>query len=158
VVSLGSFVLTKQTDNTYLFLQSKDDSLIYRNPIQWNVSCKSIDKSILINDFPTKTTITSEKDIFRLSGYTAKNTAITGADSIIYQIQSTTTSQTKIIQKTMPGNSIQCNFTLSDLTSLDASYYGLLSITGYRVVTDMYSGKKYYVTFQQSTSKLVFVY
>ena len=157
-VSLGIHALAEQTDHSYLYKQSSDDSLIYRNVITWSVACKSIDQTIHLSDFPAKAVITSDKYVYRLSGYTATNAAVSGADSIVYQLQTTTTTRTRVIQKTQAGNSISCNFSMSDLTNLDASNYALLTITGYTTVADTYSGKKYYSTFQQSTTKLVFVY
>jgi hypothetical protein len=158
MVHIGPYMLSKISNNAYEYFQGSDDSLIFRNNINWNITCRSIGKIIQPGDFPGKPTITSDKEIFRLSGYTAKNTLISGADSVIYQIQTTTNTRTRTVQKTMAGNSIQCTFTLDELLTVDASNYALLTITGYKSVNDMFGGKKYYSTIQQSTTRLVFVF
>lgn len=157
-VALGTHVLTGQSDNSYQYQQGSEDSSIYRGILTWNILCKSIDRSIEPGDFPPVSRISSEKNVYRLSGYTAKNDLVAGADSVIYQIQSSTYAGTTVVQKTLAGNSTQCTFSIDELLGLNTSNYGLLTVTGYKRESGSYGGKTYYFTFQQSISKLVIIY
>lgn len=157
-VKLDAFTLQLQSDGSYEYDQSGADSSMYRRPINWNVSCKSINLGVSPTDFTTKPVIRSVPVIYRLGGYTAVNDLIPGADSVVYQIQSSTYAGTTTVQKTQAGNSTQCVFTSTDLLKLSASNYGLLTVTAYTVSANTFGGKKYYSTFQHSQSRLVIIY
>jgi hypothetical protein len=153
-VSLENKNLTKQANNIYAY----DD---YLNPltlsnISWNVSgngsipsfSKTVDRPL-----PTFSGYSSlPATVSKATGISISlGSAVYAADSVIVMI----TSSNDAVLKSVAGNSGSVTFSSADLTKLNTSNVGSISISPYNLSSETIGGKKYYFVNESSYVKMM---
>jgi len=153
-VSLENKNLTKQANNIYAY----DD---YLNPltlsnITWNVtgngSIPAFSKTVS-RPLPTFSGFsTLPSTVSKASGITISlGSAVYAADSVIVMI----TSSNDAVLKSVSGNSGSVSFSSADLTKLNTSTVGSVSISPYNLSSETIGGKKYYFVNESSYLKMM---
>jgi len=150
--------LTKQSNNSYVFQPSQTDitGIDFSSGSDWEVTGAGSIPAIThsFNTFPTTPTITSNKEtVTRANGYTFSTSSVSYADSVLYVIS----SGNNYVKKSVAGNVSSVTFTASELSTLDASSYGLIQVTpyAYQTNTTVVPGKKVYFVNQVTVSDIV---
>jgi len=138
-VKLNGSTLTKNSNNSYVFMPSMTDPLgiDLSGTIVWEVSGNGSTPAFshtVQAPFPTVGAITSSTDVSK-SGYTLTVSSITNADSVYFQVGD--------VLKALAGNSRSCQFTASELSGLGTGQ-SIIQVAPYKVSNAQYSGKTFY--------------
>ncbi len=154
-VQCNTKALTKQSNNSYVFQPSQSDAsgIDFSSGSDWNVSGAGTIPAFThsFNSFPTSPTITSNTDEVTLAnGYTFSISGVSNADSILFILA----SGSGYVQKRVGGWETSVTFSVSDLSTLQASDYGLIQVTPYTYQenTSVIPGKKVYFVNQVTLS------
>ncbi len=153
-VSLENKNLTKQANKIY----SYDDFLnpLTLSGISWNVSgngsIPAFSKTVS-RPLPTFSGFSSlPASISKSAGISISlGSAVYAADSVIVMI----TSSNDAVLKSVAGNSGNVTFSGADLTKLNTSTVGSISISPYNLSTETISGKKFYFVNESSYLKMM---
>ncbi len=147
--------LTKQSNNSYVFQPSQSNAtgIDFGSGSDWSVSGGGTIPAFTHSfyTFPSSPTITSNTDEVTLAnGYTFTINNVSNADSILFILA----SGSGFVQKRLGGNATSATFTASELSSLQASQYGLIQVTPYtwEANTSVVPGKKIYFINQVTVS------
>lgn len=154
-VNCNAEALTKQSNNSYVFnpSQSSPEGIDFSSGSSWDVSGSANVPAFshTFSSFPSSPSITSNTDEVTLSsGYTFTISSVSNADSILFILA----SGSGYVTKTTGGSATSVTFSASELSSLQASDYGLLQVTPYRYEanTSVIPGKKVYFVNQVTVS------
>jgi len=152
-VSCNTNDLTKQSNNSYVFTPTATAStgIDFSGGSDWAIS-GSADVpafNFTFSTFPDNPTITSDKDeVVLANGYTFSVSGLGSADSVLYILA----SGDSYVEKRVAGFVNTVTFTASELSTLDASAYGLIQVTPYNITSASPNGKKYYFVNQVTVS------
>ncbi len=156
-VQCNTKTLTKQSNNAYVFQPSQSDitGIDFSSGSAWSVSGAGNVPAInyTFNAFPSSPTITSNKEELTLAnGYTFSISGLSTADSVLYILA----SGDNYVEKRVGGNTSSVTFSAADLSTLQASDYGLIQVTPYKflVNTNVMPGKKVYFVNQVTVSSV----
>ncbi|MFN8285938.1 MAG: hypothetical protein U0V74_04245 [Chitinophagales bacterium] len=154
-VQCNTKALTKQSNNSYVFQPSQSDAtgIDFSSGSDWDVSGAGSIPAFThsFSSFPSTPSITSNTDEVTLAnGYTFSITGVSSADSILFILA----SGSGYVQKRVGGWETSVTFSASELSSLQASDYGLIQVTPYRYQenTTVVPGKKVYFINQVTVS------
>ncbi len=148
-VTLEGKSLSKVQNNMYSYSNFTDPLVL--SDIEWNVSGSSsvpaFSKTVS-RPLPTFSGYSSlPVTISKASGVSISlGSAVYAADSVIVMI----TSSNEAVLKSVAGNVSSVSFSSADLSKLDKSNVGSISVSPYNLSTETISGKKFYFVNESS--------
>jgi hypothetical protein len=153
-VTLTNQDLTKQTNNSYLYMPSGTDVTgidFDADGVSWNVtgagSIPAFSKN-LGNAFPNADAVTSGSTVTKASGYTLTASNVSGADSVYFQVHDVVVAQ--------PNNTSSYTFTAAELANVPAGP-SIVQVVAMKITSEMVSGKMMYYVKETSVSKNITV-
>ncbi|HAW52152.1 MAG TPA: hypothetical protein DCX54_07475 [Flavobacteriales bacterium] len=140
-VMCEGFELTKQTNNSYVYVPSKTNTVgidYSIGTVSWDVTGAGTvppNNFTNYNYFPEVGKISSETTINKSKDYVLSSTSVSNSDSVIFMIGG--------IYHTAAGATSSYTFTASELSKLNAGI-NYVQVTAYNVYSDASSGKTYY--------------
>lgn len=157
-ISCKSKTLTKQSNNSYVFQPAQTDvtGIDFSNGVsnwQGTGSSNVPAFSAALTVFPTTPNITELSDLTLASGQTIQWSSVNNADSILVILA----SGSNYVKKAVGGNSTSVYFSASELSTLEASQYGMIQVTPYywEPRTDIILGKKVYMVNQVTVTDFI---
>lgn len=157
-VSANGIGLTKQTNSTYVYVPSATSAqgIDFSDDVSWVVTGNSSTSIPAFNHSPSNAMpsgpkYTGSTSIARTSAFTlSSEIEITGADSIIYNVISPTTT----ITKTVAGSIGTVTFSAAEMGTLGVGN-GYVQIVPYNLSSQQFSGKTYYFINESVCTKSV---
>lgn len=153
-VTLTGQTLTKQTNNSYLYMPSGTDVTgidFEADGVSWNVtgagSIPAFSKN-MGTAFPNADAVTSSSTVSKASGYTLTASNVSGADSVYFQVHDVVVAQ--------PGNANSYTFTAAELANVPAGP-SIVQVVAMKIVPEAVSSKMMYYVKETSVSKNITV-
>ena len=139
-VSLNGNDLTRNSNNSYIYIPTATEiyGIEFNGTVDWAVEGSGDVPGFSGSpsfDFPSIGTLSGDNTVDRSQDYSYSVSGVSGADSIIYNING--------LIKTQTGNETTVTFTADELSSL-ASGAGVIQATPYRMESQDFSGKTIY--------------
>jgi hypothetical protein len=157
-ISCKSKALTKQSNNSYVFQPSQTDAtgIDFSNGISnWTGSGSTGVPafSAALTVFPGTPTINEINSLDLANGQSIQWSYVNNADSILVILA----SGSNYVKKTVGGSSTSAYFSAAELSSLEASQYGMIQVTPYywEPRTDIVLGKKVYMVNQVTVTDFI---